>query len=128
MRKMTLIRLHSVPELPLGAPLGGPRSQTHVPVTVHTQRLDLGGLLLLILRAEGPEQRPSGWRPCRSSRGPNSSSRGPGLHSPAGRHLPHALPRRQLPASAAPGAPAASLPPAAVSRPFLKRPLNLRAS
>lgn len=80
---------------PLGARLGGPPAPdspplTHVTVTVHAQRLDLGGLLLLVLGAEGPEQGPSDWRSGRGGRGPNCSPRprGPGLHSPAGGHHP----------------------------------------
>lgn len=69
---------------------------THVTVTVHAQRLDLGGLLLLVLGAEGPEQGPRGWRTGRGGRGPNCSPRprGTGLHSPTGRHHLHALLRK----------------------------------
>lgn len=74
---------------------------SHVAVTVHAQRLDLGGLLLLVLGVDGPEQVPRGRRPGRGGRGGSRGSRdprGPGLHSPAGRHH-HAQLQPRLPAS-----------------------------
>lgn len=105
------------PNLP--PPRAGP--PPYIAVTVHTQRLDLGGLLLLVLGADRPEQVLGGWSPGRGGRGGSSSRRGPRLHIPAHRHDPHAHSEPPLPASVplvAPPLPPA-LPPAAFP-PFLK--------
>jgi hypothetical protein len=65
-----------------------PATQPHIAVTVHAQRLDLGGLLLLVFGADGPEQVLRGRLPGRGGRGGGGSPRGTGLHRPAGRHDP----------------------------------------
>ena len=81
----------------LQPPAAAPPS--HVVVAVHAQRLDLSGLLLLVLSTDRPEQVPRPGIPSRGGRGSGSRRREPRLHSPTGRHH-HAKIRPRLPAFA----------------------------